>query len=218
MNRGLVVLFLALAIPLAALAQDTQTDAVEGDAEMSNESTAAEALSVESRSSAEYVRYEAVDYGFRIELPGSGIITNPADPEWNEEESVAFVWQSSGDEPIQLILGRVDTFDAPVDEMTFNIVCGTMLESWEDDPSIYEIVTANDKLTTSTASGGAKREWNLIEIADTSHTDGEAVHYSMFSTYAGSSIYSITMYYLEPVNATIQEFGIPVIYSFELAN
>ena len=212
MNRSLVVLLMALAIPLAALAQDTDPGEESGEPETSVTETTAD----DQAATGDYMRYEAADFGFSIELPGSGFVSDPADPEWNQEEAVAFIWEAGSDEPIQLILGRVDTFDAPVDEMTFSIVCGTMLESWEDEPSNYRIITANEKLTTSAGVGRPEREWNLIEIADTSHAEGKAIHYSMFTTYAGSSVYSVTMYYMEPVNATIREFGIPVIYSFEL--
>lgn len=214
MNRGWVVLLMALAIPIAAFAQEAGTGEGSGEPEMSVTETAA----VDQAATGDYARYEAADFGFSIELPSSGVVLDPSSADWNQEESVAFIWEAGGGEPIQLILGRADSFDAPVDEMTFTIVCGTMLESWQDEPANYTIITANEKLTTTAGPGKPERVWNLIEIADTSHAEGKAVHYSMFTTYAGNSVYSVTMYYMEPVSATIREFGIPVIYSFALAD
>ena len=109
-----------------------------------------------------------------------------------------------------MIWGRVDAFEAPIDKLSFDIICGTALESWEDDPASFEIVTANEKLLIE------GQEWRLIEIADSSRGDGQEIYYSIFCTYRENSFYTLMMYYREPVNDTIRQYGIPIIYSFEL--
>jgi len=202
MNRiGLLCLIVLLALTGTALAQQTTESETEDTAATANEVVAV---------SGEYVRYEATDFGFALELPDSGRIITPADEDWQGEKESVFRWESDGWEPITMIWGRVDAFEAPIDKLSFDIICGTALESWEDDPASFEIVTANEKLLIE------GQEWRLIEIADSSRGDGQEIYYSIFCTYHENSFYTLMMYYREPVNDTIRQYGIPIIYSFEL--
>lgn len=214
----LLVLLMVLLAPLDAVAQD---DAAAGEEAAAAETEASAELGDEAPAApaepATYSRYEATDFGFSTELPDGGVIADPSSPGWNEEPAAAFKWQATGEEPIRLIIGRVDSFNTEVDDLTFSIICGTMLESWEEDPSMYKIITGNESLVIEakgTSSG--QRNWNLIEVEDMSHSGGKPVYYSVFSTYAGENIYSIMMYYLEPVDQAIRDYGIPVIHGFEL--
>jgi hypothetical protein len=184
-------------LPLAAVAQEAEEPAPGAE-----ETTAAQTA---------YSPYVADGYGFSIELPDSGAISVPGEDGELQDESVAFEWTGAEDDPIVLIQGRVDRFDVVLDPDTFDVFCATLLENWQGDSENYKVVTANDRITIDDFV------WNLIEIEDASHADGEMVYYSVFSTYAGSTIYTISMYYLEPVSEGIQEFGIPVLYGFRLA-
>jgi hypothetical protein len=199
----LLVLLMLMLVPVGAVAEDepaaagedaaaADTAQADANAELADEAAAATAEPVN------YSRYEATDFGFSTELPEGGVITGPSSPDWNEEPAAAFKWQATGDEPIRLIIGRVDSFNTEMDELTFSIICGTMLESWEADPTMYKVVTANEPLIIEgDGAGGKQRQWNLIEVEDYSHSDGKPVYYSVFSTYEGEYIYSIMMYYLE---------------------
>ena len=107
-------------------------------------------------------------------------------------------------------MGRVDSFESVLVDDTFKAFCDTLLEMWSGDPERYTVVTANKILPIN------ERNWNLIEVEDLSGGEDHAVHFSVFSTYAGEAIYTISMYYLEPLSREVQEFGIPVIYGFGL--
>jgi hypothetical protein len=204
-RRYLLAWLIVLLMPFGAWAQDEP--AAEGAA-------AAETAEMPA---ATYTRYNVPDSDFSVELPDGGIITDPSDPDWNELPTVVFKWEATGDEPITLIMGRVDTFKSEVDDLTFNIVCGTMLEGWEEDKEAIQVVTANEplRIKADNAAGG-EQVWNLIEIADRSDSGGKTVYYSVFSTYAGENIYTITMYYLKPVDAMTRNFGGPVVRNFKL--
>ncbi|MBN2081465.1 hypothetical protein JW859_04565 [bacterium] len=202
MNRiGLLCLIVLLALAGAVLAQETP------------ESETNETATITSKvvpGSGDYMRFEAPEHGFALELPDSGRIITPQDEGWEGEKESVFRWEGSGGEPITMIWGRVDSFEAPIDKLSFDIICGTALESWEDDPAKFEIVTSNEKLVIE------GQEWRLIEIADSSHGDGQMIYYSIFCTYHENSFFTVMMYYREPVNDTIREYGIPIIYSFDL--
>lgn len=158
----------------------------------------------------------------------------------DEDPEVAFTWYRSEDEPVVLIQGRVDKFETELDAETFRIFCETLLANWSGDNAIvshsestvqsqgdkttvdtkttirsgsagkYTVVTANEKLDLNGLV------WNLIEVEDASDSSGTMVYYSVFSTFAGSNIYTISMYYLEPVSDSVQEFGFPVLDGFKL--
>jgi len=213
-----MVVLLALLLPFSTLAQDEPAAAGDESPAAADEASAepAEEAAATTTEPATYSRYEATDFGFSTELPDSGVITDPSSPDWNEELASAFKWQATGNEPISMIIGRVDSFNTEVDDLTFSIICGTMLESWEEDPSKYSIVTSNEPLVIEGDGPNGQRSWNLIEIEDKSHGEGQPVYYSVFSTYSGENIYSIMMYYLEPVNTVVRNYGIPVIHEFRL--
>ena len=196
MSRFCLLMLSLLLLPLAVAAQEGEDLAPEPE--------------VTDEAEVSYSSYTAEGYGFRIQLPDSGSVSEPGEGPEEPDEAVAFEWTGAEGDPIVLIQGRVDRFEVELDPETFDVFCGTLLENWESDSESYDVVTANDRITIEGLV------WNLIEVEDGSHAEGELVYYSVFSAYAGQTIYTISMYYLEPVNERIQEFGIPVLYGFEL--
>lgn len=190
------VVLLALLVPMIAVAQDSE------------QSSAGKAPT--------YSAYVAAGYGFSLNLPDSGIIHSPDDADWNKDQAVAFEWTSASDDPVILIQGRVIDFEDELDAETFSIVCETYLEPW-NDPEKYTIVTPKDPTNNKplTIRG---RKWSLIEIIDTSNGVDKTVHYSIFSSYSGDKIYTIVMFYLEPIGDRVQAFGFPVIDSFKVTS
>jgi len=193
MIRFSLALVLAM-LPVLALAQ--------GDAAQPAETQPAAAVA--------YRDYVAGDFGFAIKLPATGTIEDPSTSGWSEDPEVAFDWYYGGEEPIVLVQGRVDKFETELDDETFKVFCDTLLSNWTTDTEKYAVVTSNEPLDLN----GAK--WNLIEVADSSDPEGTKVFYSVFSTYAGSQIYTVSMYYLEPVSDKVQQFGFPVLDGFKL--
>jgi hypothetical protein len=180
---------------------------------------------------ATYSTYVAGDFGFSVDLPSSGSVEDPKSQNWKEDPEVAFFWYGSAGDPVVMIQGRMDSFDTDLDAETFKVFCQTLLDNWAgeaDNPPVdpaapadaapkdsggkkpYHIVTANEELPINDMT------WNLIEIADSSDPEGTPVYYSVFSTYAGKKIYTLSMYYLSPVSDEIQSFGFPVLNSFKL--
>jgi len=213
-RRYLLAWLIVLLLPFGAMAQDEPVAAEDASAAPAEGAAAAEAAAMPA---ATYTRYNVPNSDFSVELPDGGIITDPSDPGWNEMPATVFKWEATGDEPINLIMGRVDTFKSEVDDLTFNIVCGTMLEGWEEDKEAIQVVTANESLRIKADdAAGGEQVWNLIEIADHSNPEGRTVYYSVFSTYAGENIYTIMMYYLKPVDAITRNFGGPVVRKFRL--
>jgi len=193
MARLLLAVLLTL-VPLAAMAQDAE-DSADATSEQAAEQV--------------YTAYDAANYGFTVELPEGGRIDDPSTEGWTEEEQVAFRWLSDGTAPVDMIIGRVDKFQADIDDDMFNVFCDTLLENWSDEAK-YTVVTSNRRINIDPLT------WNLIEVEDNKNPDSMEVYYSVFSMYSGSTVYSITMYYLESVSDEIQAFGIPVVYSFDL--
>lgn len=228
MLRISLALILAL-LPVLALAQ--------GDAPQPAETPSAAAPA--------YRDYAAGSFGFAVQLPATGTIEDPSTAGWSEDPEVAFDWYYGGDEPIVLIQGRVDKFEVPLDDETFKLFCDTLLKNWAGDTGTpvvesqtnthstvtpqgdvdshstttsklaiesgkYKVLTANEPLDIN------GQKWNLIEVADSSDPQGTKVYYSVFSTYSGNQIYTISMYYLEPVSDKVQQFGFPVLDGFKL--
>jgi hypothetical protein len=159
-----------------------------------------------------YAAYEASGFGFSIRLPEGGVITDPASEDWNREAEVAFEWTATTELPITLILGRVEHFESQLDTDTFGAFCDALLSVYTSDDARFTVVTSNKSLPIN------GRGWNLIEVTDVTGGQAQAVHFSVFSTYAGDAVYTVAMYYLEPLSREVQEFGIPVIYGFDLTD
>lgn len=208
LKRAWLLLLLMVVLPCLAWAQD---DAAADDdaAAIAEGASAAEEEASTAGEDYDYVPY-ATSFGFSIRLPADGVITDPSAPDWAGEEEVAFEWTATDQAPITLIRGRVDGFESALGIDTFQAFCDTLLSVWSADTGQFTVVTANDQLTIN------EQVWNLIEVADLSDGPDEAVHFSVFSTFAGDSIYTVSMYYLQPLSREVQEFGIPVIYGFSL--
>ena len=222
MPRLLVVLLL-FAWPCAALAQGEE----DGDAVENGESA--------DESDATYSKYVAKGFGFSIALPDTGVVLDPDSEDWQREDDVAFEWVGArGERPIVLIQGRVDELGTEIDNNAFMGFCSALLANWSKDADAYTVVTKSEYLdvqnseeepSITTASEEEFAEallkigatpWNLVEIVDSSDTGGTMVYYSVFSTFSGESIYTITFYYLEPVNSVVRDFGLPVLEGFRL--
>jgi hypothetical protein len=163
-----------------------------------------------SAPTAQYERHEFTGYGCALDLPAGGELKLPDSPGWSAEPQVAGEWYGPAGVPVALIQLRVDTMDEPLNAEAFATFCGTLLGNWNDDPAKYTVITANEELTEGQFT------WNLIEVEDKSGTDGFSVYYSVFSTYAGSKIYTVSMYYLQPIDDSVSAFGAPVLKSFKL--
>lgn len=185
---------LILALPLCALAQEQE---------------AAPAPK------AAYTDYSAAGFGFALKLPSGGTIEDPTTEGWAEEPEVAFSWYSATDQsgkpkdPVVMIQARVNSFGTEIDPESFAVFCEDLLGYWKADTAKYTVVTGNE----SVPMGNTK--WNVIEIEDASDQNGK-IYYSVFSTYAGDSIYTVTLYYLAPVNDSVRNFGAPVLQGFKL--
>ncbi|MCC7477471.1 hypothetical protein IT575_03340 [bacterium] len=192
--RALAALLLAglLALPISAWAQG-------------GEDSAAPAAAVPTGG---YTRYSAEGYGFALALPGGGAVRNPQSGDWQEDPEVAFEWTAENT-PIVLITGRVDTMDVELNDERFKVLCDTMLDTWKQDAEHIRIETSQDNLVIN------NYKWNLIEIADSSSADG-TVYFSVFTTYRGNKVYTVSMYYLQPVDKLVRDFGKPVLQGFSI--
>ncbi len=196
--RALLALLILglLALPFSALAQGDDTAAAP--------ETAPPAPTV----SGGYTRYSAQGYGFALALPSNGDVRNPQSADWQEDPEVAFEWTAEN-APIVLITGRVDTMDVELNDERFKVLCDTMLSTWEEDKEHIKVVADENNLTIN------NYEWKLIEIADSSSADG-TVYFSVFTTYRGNKVYTVSMYYLQPVDKIVRDFGKPVLQGFSI--
>jgi hypothetical protein len=208
MIRLLAILAVLLTVQVA-WAQEAAEDTTDGDA----------AAAVERA----YLTYVADGYGFALDLPDSGEVSGPADDGWDKEDQVAFEWIGSDTDPVRMIQGRVDSFGKELDGESFDMFCTALLQNWASDEELFEVTTANEKFRFG------DHTWNLIEVTDRSNAasgplaaaagdEGQIVYYSVFSTYAGDQIYTVTMYYLEPVSDEVEELGVPILRSFAFAS
>jgi hypothetical protein len=150
------------------------------------------------------------DYGCALSLPAGGELKLPGSPAWSADPQVAGMWYGPQGAPVAMIMLRVDTMDQPLNAAAFGTFCDTLLGNWKDDTALYSVTTANESLTTGQFS------WNLIEVEDKS--GAEPVYYSVFATYAGAKIYTISMYYMHPTDDPVAKYGMPVVSSFKLLN
>ena len=198
MKSILLSLLLLLALPLAALAQEGEP----APAAPQSPDTAEVNLD-------DYSKFSSTPFGFSVLLPKSGTISQPGDPSWDEADEIAFSWFGAETDPVVLIQGRVDEFETTLDADTFKAFCDELEGHWSRDDTKYKVLSKDPALAVGSHT------WNLLQIEDTSNAEGR-VYYSVFSTYVGKNIYTISLYYLEPVNASIQNFGKPVLQGFSI--
>jgi hypothetical protein len=173
---------------------------------------------------ANYVPYTATGFGFAVNVPDSGTIAAPGSPDWDREAEVAFEWYGADTDPVKLIMARVDDAQAALDEQSFRAFTDELLSYWSpahpaggsdaaDKPASadFEVLNTADNLKI----GG--KTWNLIEVADKSDPQ-TTVYYSVFSTWEGTKIYTLTFYYLKPTMELVQNFGKPVLQGFKVVH
>lgn len=206
MKRMLAWLPLLLALwtlPLWALAEgDDAPDQGAAD------SAAAEADDSAPVNAGGYQKYNADGYGFSLSLPKNGDVANSQTANWQEEPEVAFEW-TNNDAPVVLITARVDTMDVELNDERFKVLCDTMLDTWKADTENIKIESSQSNLTIN------NNKWNLIELSDSSNKDG-TVYFSVFTTYRGSKVYTVSMYYLHSVDRVVRDFGKPVLQNFTI--
>jgi hypothetical protein len=156
-----------------------------------------------------YRDYSASGFGFHISLPASGTIDSPSTEGWKEDAGTAFIWWGSGAEPIGKVVARSDSFGTAVDADAFKLFCDALLEQWGQNENQHKLLTKN-KLVKS-----GNLTWNLIEAEDPSQDGKSKVYYSVFITYSGDSIYTLSMYYDHAPDSAIQAFGAPIIAGFK---
>ena len=199
MYRLLLILLVILTAQVAQ-AQDA-TDTGETEA------------AVDARS---YSTYVARGFGFAVDMPDSGVITSPDDEGWDNDEQVAFEWIGGPDDAVVMIQTRVDSFGEELDAESFELFCTALMQNWSGDEDKFTITTANKSLPFE------GRAWNLIEVEDSSNLNeleedgGSMVYYSVFSGYAGENIYTISFYYLAPVDTPVEALASPILKSFKL--
>lgn len=204
MFRLLSVLLLALLAVQIAWAQDAP------DEEAAEEPTAVIERVFET--------FTASDHGFRLDLPDTGVIRTPADEGWDKEDQIAFEWLGAADDPVRMIQARVDSFGKELDEESFELFSGALLQNWAGDEQSFTVMTSNKELRFG------DHIWNLIEVEDRTNAprgplanaggEGRTVYYSVFTTFAGDNLYTITMYYLQPVSKEVETLGVPILKSF----
>lgn len=175
---------------------------------------------------ANYVPYTATGFGFAVNIPDTGTVAGPGSPNWDREDEVAFEWYGADSDPVRLIMARVDDAQAALDEQSFRAFTDELLSYWSpahpaggkddaggDTPasSDFEVLNTADNLKI----GG--KTWNLIEVADRSDPQ-TTVYYSVFSTWEGTKIYTLTFYYLKPTMEQVQDFGKPVLQGFKVVH
>lgn len=208
MLRLLAILLVLLTVQIA-WAQDAAEDTAGGDAAAAVERT--------------YSTYVAAGYGFALDLPDSGEVSSPGSDNWDNEDQVAFEWVGADDDPVRMIQGRVDSFGKELDEDSFDMFCTALLQNWTSDEDMFEVTTENEQFRFG------DHTWNLIEVTDrtnapagplsaTGDSEGRIVYYSVFSTYAGDQIYTVTMYYLQPVSDEVEAMGVPILRSFKFTS
>ncbi|MEZ5336919.1 MAG: hypothetical protein R3F46_01535 [bacterium] len=215
MKKLTLIMLLVLALPFAALAQEDDPAPAAEDSPAVEESTPAPAGNVS---------YARRSFGnFSLELPSHGSLMTPGSDDWNEEEQVVFNWFGSESDPIVLIQCRVDSFEDPLEQSAYDIFCDTLLSNWlnaEDsftvlDPPLPR-VEGQARRTRSTLG---THVWNLIQIDDHSDVNGGKIYYSIFCTYSGKDIYTLSFYYMDPMtkeDTRVRDFGKPLMESFRI--
>jgi hypothetical protein len=173
-----------------------------------------------------YVPYTATGFGFAVNVPDSGTIAAPGSDKWDRDPEVAFEWYGGEGDPVKLIMARVDDAGAALDDASFRAFTDELLSYWSPahpaagkDSETGNTPASDDFEVLNTADnlkiGG--RTWNLIEVADRSD-EQTTVYYSVFSTWDGTKIYTLTFYYLNPTMEQVQNFGKPVLSGFKVVH
>ena len=209
MKKLVIALLMVLVLPIVALAQDAETPAEE----------------TVTQSSQGGVNYAKRSFGnFSLDLPTHGTLKTPASSDWDEEEQVVFNWFGDEDDPIVLIQCRVDSFEGELGQDAYNIFCDTLLSNWLNEEDNFTVLDPpaprmeGDPRRTRSQLG--THVWNLIQIDDHSDANGGRIYYSIFCTYSGTDIYTISFYYLQPMskeNPAVKEFGKPLLENFRIA-
>jgi len=173
-----------------------------------------------------YVPYTAQNFGFSVSVPETGTIAAPGSDGWDREAEVAFEWYGADTDPVKLIMARVDDAGAPLDDKSFKAFTDELLSYWSPSKPAAGAPGTNDTAATGNTSFEVlntadnlqigNRTWNLIEVKDKSDPK-TTVYYSVFSTWDGSKIYTLTFYYLTPTMDQVQKFGTPVLLGFKVA-
>ena len=201
--KSLYLLILMLALPIAGWAQDAEEPA---------EDTAAPEIAAE----VVYTRHTATGFGFSVELPPAEMLLSPADEDWSEDANTAFIWKGMPGAPVRLVLARVDEAlglnREPLDAVRFQAFIDVMKSRWVESAGVYELLEEPEPIDNG------RFVWHVFDVKQkVTEADLERdVYYTVFSTFAGRKIYTITLYYLNPPSAGIQEFGGPIVGSFEL--
>jgi hypothetical protein len=202
--KGMIgMLALLVALAGTTLAQETGAEA---DGAAVAEDTAAEPMELD----VEYARQAFPDFGFALELPEHGELVRPGDDGWEAEDQVAFEWYGLRDDPVVLVQMRVDQMDTELNAAAFDAFCETLVANWSGDPGNYKVTTNNEPISLGDFS------WRLTEVEDSSAGGGQSVYYSVFTTYAGDKIYTLSMYYLQPIDDYVTQFGVQMPLTFEL--
>ena len=162
--------------------------------------------------------------GFAIDLPGSGTLETPASPDWDEDEQVIFNWFGDEGDPVVLIQCRVDSFEDDLQQDAYDIFCDTLLSNWLGDDASYTVMEPpkppSEDTPRRTRNNIGTHNWNLITIDDHSDINGGRIYYSIFCTWNGPDIYTISFYYLNPLtkeDTSVKDFGKPILASFRVA-
>lgn len=209
MKQIVLALMLALLLPCAALAQ---TD--ENPCSPDSPAASASATQLSKKSFG----------GFNLDLPVSGTLETPASPGWEEDEQVIFNWFGDEGSPVVLIQCRVDSFEDELQQPAYDIFCDTLLANWLNDDANYTVTEPpkppNDTTPRRTRNKLGTHNWNLITIDDHSDADGGRIYYSIFCTWNGPDIYTISFYYLSPItksDTSVKDFGKPILESFRVS-
>jgi hypothetical protein len=138
---------------------------------------------------------------FSIGLPPGNLRTPLTDPDWAEDPTTAFDWQSADDSfGIYSVTGRVDYFDYEITDELFAIFMDGVDGGWAEQAG-YEVQGADDYVDT----GG--RSWANRQIYST--VDPEVpLWFETFSTFTDSRVFTITViYYYEPEDLDLDNAG-----------
>jgi hypothetical protein len=198
------LLLAALLLPLSAFAQGDQQGSQTDQTDQTDQGDQSG-----QQSSGGLRKYVASGYGFEISLPDVGTVTDPKSPDWSNESEVALEWTAQNT-PVVLIQARVDDLGDTVDPDIFQVFCKSLRDNWASDPDSYKIVNEESDINVG------NYHWNLLEIEDHASGKGNTVYYSVFSTYQDSKIYTVSLYYLQPTDKAVRDFGKPVLQSFHV--
>lgn len=209
MYKLMFALLAALVLPFAAYAQQEAEELPAEEMEAPDMETV----------------YVNRDFGsFSLDLPTGGTLETAASPDWEEDEQVVFNWFGAEGDPIVLVQARVDSFETELTQEAYDIFCDTLLSNWLNDEANYTVldppVPAMEDEPRRKRNQLGTHTWNLIQIDDHSDANGGQIYYSIFCTYSGNDIYTLSFYYLTPMtpqDTAVRDFGTPILESFRIA-